>query len=63
MCQREVHVVATEQQVVADGETSQTQFSVDLVDRHERQVGRSAADVNHQQQVTGGQRISPVICV
>ena len=61
MCQREVHVVAAEQQVVADGETLQTQFSVNLVDRHQRQVGRAATDINHQQHVAGGQHVSPII--
>ena len=63
MSQGEIHVVAAEQQVVADGETLQTQFSVNLVDRDQRQVGRPASDVNDQQHVAGRQHLAPIVGV
>ncbi len=52
VCQREVHVVATQHQVVADrdpGQAGHAACSIGL-DAHQGEVGRAAADVDHQHQ-------------
>ncbi len=51
MGQGQVHVVAADQQMVADGHPLQHQVARLLGHGHQRQVGRAAADVADQQQV------------
>ena len=49
--EREVHVVAAEQDVLADRHAMQFEIAVALDHRDQRQVGRAAADVDAQDQV------------
>ena len=49
--QRQIHVVAAHQQVIADGDAPQHQFALLFGDADERQVGGAAADVADQQRI------------
>ena len=53
--EREVHVVAAEQDVVADGDALERQRALLLVDRDQGEVGGAAADVAHQHDVAGAE--------
>ena len=47
--EREVHVVAAEQDVIADRDALEREVAVVLADRDQAEVGRAAADVAHEQ--------------
>ena len=53
VCKREIHVVATQQDVVADGHTGERHVAVFGGHRNERKVGGAAADVHDQHHVAG----------
>ena len=57
--QRQIHVVAAHQQMVADGQPLQLQLSFGLGDFDQCQVGRAAADVTHQQAIADVQELAP----
>ena len=59
--QRQVHVVAAEQDVIADGDPLERQVALDLADRDQREVGGAAADVAHQDHVTDGELLAPAV--
>ena len=46
--ERDVHVVAAEEQVLADGDTLEAQLATARPRRDQREVGRAAADVDHE---------------
>ena len=58
--QREIHVVAAEQDVLADGHAVERQFAIALGDGDEREVGGAAADIDDQDQVAGVDALAPV---
>ena len=45
----EVHVVAAEQDVIADRDALEREVAVVLADENQAEVGRAAADVAHEQ--------------
>ena len=58
MCQREVHIVAAEDQVIADADTADGRLAVSVAgwaDLHQAEIRGAAADVAHQQQPRIGQ--------
>ena len=57
--EREVHVVAAEEDVVADGDAAQRERAVLLGDGDETQVGRAAADVADENDVADPHLPSP----
>ena len=57
--EREVHVVAAEQDVLADRHAMQFEIAVALDHRDQRQVGRAAADVDAQDQVADLHLLTP----
>ena len=59
MGQSQIHVVAAYQQVIADGNSPQHQFTMFLGSTHEGQVRRTAAHIAYQQRVAHGQRAPP----
>ncbi len=61
MGQRQIHVVAAEQQVVSDRQPLQAQFPVSVVQADQREVGRAATDVDHQHHVASGHQVTPVV--
>ena len=52
--QRQVHVVAAEQDVIADGDALEREVAVGLADGDQREVGGAAADVADQHDVADG---------
>jgi hypothetical protein len=57
--QREVHVVAAQQDMVADGDAVRFQLAVALEDGDQREVAGAAADVDHQHDVAGLHLLAP----
>jgi hypothetical protein len=57
----EIHIVAAEQDVVADGHSLEDQLAVPFPNRDQAQVGRTAADVADQNQVAQPHRCAPVV--
>src|SRR5262245_45755022 len=59
--QREVHVVAAEDQVIADGDAMELCFAV-LAAAHsdEREIGRAAADVANENLLSGRYQLVPI---
>ena len=49
--QREIHIVAAEQDVFAHGDALELQFACLLGHRDQREIGGAAADVDHQDQI------------
>src|SRR3954470_21609606 len=58
-CEREVHVVAALQYVIANGDALEREVAVVLADEDQAEVGGAAADVAHQQQVAHAKRPAP----
>ncbi len=58
--QREVHVVAAQQDVLADGNAVERQLAFALGDGDEREVRGAAADIDHQDQVARVDALAPV---
>ena len=56
--EREVHVVAAEQQVIADGDALEPELAAARARRDQREVGRAAADVDDQHERTSPRRAS-----
>ena len=61
MGQGEVHVVAADQQMVADGQPLQDQFALLLGHADQRQVGGAAADVADQQRIAQREALPPAL--
>ena len=59
--QREVHVIAAEQDVFADGHAFERQLALLFRNRDEREVRRAAADVDDQDEVTELDALAPVL--
>ena len=59
--QRQVHVVAAEQDVIADRDALEREVAVALADRDQREVGGAAADVAHQHDVADAQLPAPAV--
>ena len=59
--QRQVHVVAAQQDVVANGDAFQRQFAVLFGNHNEAEIRGAAADVAHQHQVADLDAAAPVI--
>ena len=58
--QREIDVVAAEQDVFADGDAFELQFAGLLGDRDQREIGGAAADIDHQNQIALLDALAPV---
>src|SRR5690606_4055476 len=61
--ERKIHIVAAEQDVIADGDAPQRQIAVLLRDRDQAEVGRPAADIADQDQVADLDALAPVIAL
>src|SRR5438128_313030 len=59
--EREIHVVAAEQNVIADRLALQRELSARLRHADEREVAGAAADVDHQQHVSGLELLAPAL--
>ena len=59
MRQGQVHVVAAEQDVLADGDAGQLQCAVLLGDRDQRQVRGAAADIDDEDDVADLDLVAP----
>ena len=59
--QRQVHVVAAQQDVVTNGDTFQCQFAVLFGNHDEAEIRSAAADVAHQNQVADFDSAAPGI--
>ena len=59
MREREVHVVAAEQQVVADGEASEREVAFDFADFDEREVRGAAAEVGDEDEISDADVLPP----
>ena len=57
----EVHVVAAEQDVIADRDALEREVAVVLADEDQAEVGRAAADVAHEQQVADAELPPPAL--
>ena len=58
--QRQIHVVAAEQDVFADADALQLQVAGDIGHRDQAEIGGAAADVAHQDDVARRHRIAPL---
>ena len=58
--QRQIHVVAAQQDVVADRDAGQLQGALILGDRDQRQVGGTATDIDHQDDVPDPDLAAPI---
>ena len=58
--QREIHIVAAEQDVFADADALQLQVAGDVGHRDQAEVGGAAADVAHQDEVARCHRVAPL---
>ena len=58
--QRQVDVVAAQQNVLAHGHAVERQFAPALGDRDQREVGGAAADIHHQDQIAHLHALAPV---
>ena len=61
--QRQVHVVAAQQNVLADGHALQRQFAVLFGNHDEAEIRGAAADVAHQHQVADLDSAAPAIAL
>ena len=59
--EREVHVVAAEQDVIADRDALEREVAVVLADEDQAEIGRAAADVAHEQQVADAELPPPAL--
>ena len=59
--QRQVHVVAAQQDVVANGDAFQRQFAVLFGNHNEAEIRGAAADVAHQNEVADLDSAAPAI--
>ena len=57
--EREVHVVAAEQDVIADRDALEREVAAVVANLDQREVGRAAADVAHEHDVAGLQILAP----
>ncbi len=57
---REVHVVAAQKQVLADGDALELQLARFLRNRNQRQVRGPAPDVDNQDQIAGFDSLPPI---
>ena len=48
---REIHVVAAEQDVIADRDALEREVAIALADRDQAEIGRAAADVAHEHEI------------
>ena len=58
--QRQIHVVATEQDVFADADALQLQVAGDISHRNQAEIGGTAADVAYKDDVARRHRIAPL---
>ncbi len=56
----QIHVVATEQDVLADADALQLQIAGDIRHGDQAEIGGAAADIAHQNDVAGRHRIAPL---
>ena len=59
-CEREIHVVAAEQDVFAYGDALKAKFAAFLCDRDQREVGGTAADVDNEDEIADADLLAPV---
>ena len=59
--EREVHVVAAEQDVLADGDALEREVAVLLGDGDQGEVGRAAADVADEDQIADVDAAAPAV--
>src|SRR5262249_5730476 len=57
--QRQVHVVATQQDVVADGDAFQRQFATLFGNHNKAEISRATADVAHENEVADFDAVAP----
>ena len=60
-CEREIHVVATEQNVIADCDTLQRKVAGVLSDQDQTEIGRPPADVAHEEQIAHAKFLAPEV--
>ncbi len=61
--QRQVHVVSAQQDVLADGQPRENQVAPFILHRDQREVGRSAANVAHQDVVARLHLLAPLLAL
>ena len=61
--QRQIHVVAAEQDVLADGHALERQVAIALVHRNQAEVGGAAAHVAHQHEVAHLHALAPGVAL
>ncbi len=59
--ERQIHVVAAEQDVIANRDALEREIAVVLADQDQAEVGRAAADVAHEHEIAGAQLPPPAI--
>ena len=59
-CEREIHVVAAEQDVFADGDALEAKFAAFFGDGDQREVGGAAADIDDEDEVADPDLLAPV---
>ena len=60
MGERQIHVVAAEQDVLADGETVEAQLAGFFSNGDEREVRGAAADIDHEDEISDTDELAPV---
>ena len=58
--EREIDIVAAQQNVIADRDAVEAQFAVRFGDRDQREIGGTAADIDDQDQVAHGDALAPI---
>ena len=61
MRQRQIHIIAADQQMIADGAPLQHQFALILGRLDQRQIRRASAHVADQHHIAGPQMLAPLI--
>src|ERR1700726_3906502 len=59
--QCQIHVVAAEQDVIADRDALEREIAVSLADQNQAEIGRPAADVTYQDEVADTQLPAPAV--
>jgi len=61
MRQGEIHVVAADQQMIAHRDSLENQFAALFGHADQREIGRAAADIAHQERVVDGKQTTPTL--
>ncbi len=58
--EREIDIVAAEQDVIAHRDAVEAQFAVRFGDGDQREIGGAAADIDHQNEIADGDALPPI---